>query len=125
MENLDIDFSQTLSDATVNMLLAGAILVLSVLIVLTIVIIRRWRGRFLPLAAGLLSYVLFGFMFTELFMSIIRLVPAVDQSFAYNVSSYVMVYNIVFVAGMAIARWFVLKLEDLTIMKWQVVRKEN
>lgn len=108
--NLDINFDRVLPSGTVNMILAGAILVLSVLIVLTIVIFKRWKGRFLPLAAGLLSYAVFVFMFSEMFMSIIRLVPAVDQSFAYNPSSYVMVYNLAFIAGLGIARWFLVKL---------------
>lgn len=110
MENIDIDFAQTVSSGAVSMLVAGAILVLSVLIVAIIITAKRWKGRAIPLLLGLLSYVIFGFMFSQMFMSIIRLIPSVDMSFTYNSSSYIVVYNIVFAVGLAIARWFTVKL---------------
>ncbi len=110
MENIDIDFSQTVSSGAVSMIVAGAILVLSVLIIAIIITAKRWKGRFIPLVIGLLSYVVFGFMFTQMFLSIIRLIPSVDIAFTYNSSSYIVVYNIVFAAGLAIARWFTVKL---------------
>lgn len=110
MENIDIDFGQTVSSGAASMLVAGAILVLSVLIVAIIITAKRWKGRVIPLLLGLLSYVIFGFMFSQMFMSIIRLIPSVDMSFTYNSSSYIVVYNIVFVVGLAIARWFTVKL---------------
>lgn len=110
MENIDINFDQTISASTVNMIAAGAILVLSVLIVLTIVTIKRWHGRFIPMMLGLLGYVVFGFMFSQMFMSIIRLVPNIDQTFTYNTTSYIVIYNIVLAAGFGIARWFATKL---------------
>ena len=110
MENIDIDFGQTVSSGAVSMLVAGVILVLSVLIVAIIITAKRWKGRAIPLLLGLLSYVIFGFMFSQMFMSIIRLIPSVDMSFTYNSSSYIVVYNIVFAVGLAIARWFTVKL---------------
>lgn len=110
MENIDIDFGQTVSSGAVSMIVAGAILVLSVLIVAIIITAKRWKGRFVPLLLGVLSYVVFGFMFSQMFMSIIRLIPSVDMSFTYNSSSYIVVYNIVFAVGLAIARWFTVKL---------------
>lgn len=110
MENIDINFDQTVSASTVNMIVAGAILVLSVLIVLIIVTIKRWHGRFIPMMLGLLGYVVFGFMFSQMFMSIIRLAPNIDQTFTYNTTSYIVIYNIVLAAGFGIARWFAAKL---------------
>lgn len=110
MENIDINFDQTVSASTVNMIAAGAILVLSVLIVLIIVTIKRWHGRFIPMMLGLLGYVVFGFMFSQMFMSIIRLAPNIDQTFTYNTTSYIVIYNIVLAAGFGIARWFAAKL---------------
>ena len=110
MENIDIDFGQTVSSGAVSMLVAGAILVLSVLIIAIIITAKRWKGRAIPLFLGILSYVIFGFMFSQMFMSIIRLIPSVDMSFTYNSSSYIVVYNIVFAVGLAIARWFTIKL---------------
>ena len=110
MENIDIDFGQTVSSGAVSMLVAGAILVLSVLIIAIIITAKRWKGRAIPLFLGILSYVIFGFMFSQMFMSIIRLIPSVDMSFTYNSSSYIVVYNIVFAVGLAIARWFTVKL---------------
>ena len=110
MENIDIDFGQTVSSGAVSMLVAGAILVLSVLIIAIIITAKRWKGRAIPLFLGILSYVIFGFMFSQMFMSIIRLIPSVVMSFTYNSSSYIVVYNIVFAVGLAIARWFTVKL---------------
>ena len=81
-----------------------------ILIVAIIITAKRWKGRVIPLLLGILSYVIFGFMFSQMFMSIIRLIPSVDMSFTYNSSSYIVVYNIVFAVGLAIARWFTVKL---------------
>ena len=89
MEN--IDFSQTVNQGTVSMMMAGVILVLSVLIVLIIITAKRWKGRVIPMLLGLLAYVVFGFMFSQMFMSVIRLIPSVDQAFTYNSSSYIAV----------------------------------
>lgn len=110
MENIDIDFSQTVSQGTVSMMMAGVILVLSVLIVLIIITAKRWKGRVIPMLLGLLAYVVFGFMFSQMFMSVIRLIPSVDQAFTYNSSSYIVIFNIVFAVGLGIARWFATKL---------------
>ena len=49
MENLNINYDKTVSNATVSMISAGAILVISVLIVLLVLVIKRWKGRFIPL----------------------------------------------------------------------------
>ena len=75
MENLNINYDKTVSNATVSMISAGAILVISVLIVLLVLVIKRWKGRFIPLALGVLSYVVFGFMFSQLLMSHLRIIP--------------------------------------------------
>lgn len=106
MENLNINFDQTISASTINMITAGAILVLSVLIVLIIVVIKRWHGRFIPMALGLLAYIVFGFMFSQLIMSILALVPNIDQTFQYNMNAYIVIYNILLAVGFGIARWF-------------------
>ena len=110
MENLNINYDKTVSNATVNMISAGAILVISVLIVLLVLVIKRWKGRFIPLALGVLSYVVFGFMFSQLLMSVLSLIPNVDQSFTYNTNAYVVIYNILLAAGFGIARWFTAKM---------------
>ena len=93
MENLNINYDKTVSNATVSMISAGAILVISVLIVLLVLVIKRWKGRFIPLALGVLS-----------------LIPNVDQSFTYNTNAYVVIYNILFATGFGIARWFTAKM---------------
>ena len=110
MENLNINYDKTVSNATVSMISAGAILVISVLIVLLVLVIKRWKGRFIPLALGVLSYVVFGFMFSQFLMSVLSLIPNVDQSFTYNTNAYVVIYNILLAAGFGIARWFTAKM---------------
>ncbi len=110
MENLNINYDQTVSNATVSMITAGAILVVSVLIVLLVLVIKRWKGRFIPLALGLLSYAVFGFMFSQFLMSVLSLIPTVDQTFNYNTNAYAVMYNILLAAGFGIARWFTAKM---------------
>ena len=43
MENLNINYDKAVSNATVSMISAGAILVISVLIVLLVLVIKRWK----------------------------------------------------------------------------------
>ena len=62
------------------------------------------------MALGVLSYVVFGFMFSQLLMSVLSLIPNVDQSFTYNTNAYVVIYNILLAAGFGIARWFTAKM---------------
>lgn len=102
MENLNINYDKTVSNATVSMISAGAILVISVLIVFLVLVIKRWKGRFIPLALGVLSYAVFGFMFSQLLMSVLSLIPNVDQSFTYNTNAYVVIYNILFATGLVL-----------------------
>lgn len=43
-------------------------------------------------------------------MSVLSLIPNVDQSFTYNTNAYVVIYNILLAAGFGIARWFTAKM---------------
>ena len=61
MENLNINYDKTVSNATVSMISAGAILVISVLIVLLVLVIKRWKGRFIPFVCCIWVYVFTAF----------------------------------------------------------------
>lgn len=102
MEN--IDFTQVLPDGVMMMLGAGGILLLSVAIVLIIIIAQRWKGRFLPLLLGGVSYLIVVFIFTNLFTSALAMIPSVDVVFQNDPLSYNIVYNIVAVATFTISR---------------------
>ncbi|MGN0316470.1 MAG: hypothetical protein ACI4E1_00870 [Lachnospira sp.] len=110
MEELGIDLEQTLKSGTAGMIAAGGILVISVLIVMIIIISKRWRGRILPLLIGLFGYSVFGFIFSNLVISLLTMLPGVGTSFEYNESSYILVYNLLIAVGFALARAFVAKL---------------
>lgn len=102
MENIDL--TQTLPANVSTMVTAGGILMLSMLIVLLIVVIKRWHGRFMPMLLGILAYVVFVFVCTNLLTSALSLIPSVDLAFEYNPVSYTLVYYIIAAATFTLAR---------------------
>lgn len=82
MENFDL--SMTLPSGVETMVAAGGILLLSVIIVMIIVLKKRWHGHFMPLFLGMVSYLIFGFVCTNLFTTLLSLIPSVEAAFTYN-----------------------------------------
>lgn len=110
MEDLDINLEQTVQSGTTAMIAAGGVLVLSALIVMIIIIAKRMRGRMLPLIIGLVNYSLFGFIFSNLVISLLTLLPGVEYAFEYNTNAYLIIYNLIVVVGFMLARTFTAKL---------------
>ena len=98
------DMTQTLPAGLTGMISAGGILLLSAYIVLLIVVIKRWHGRFMPLLLGVISYVIFGFIFSELIVSALALIPSIDVAFEYNPTSQKIIQGILTAVGFTIAR---------------------
>lgn len=102
MENIDL--TQTLPSEVSTMLSAGGILLLSAIIVMTIVIIKRWNARIMSGILGVVAYIIFVFIFTNLATSALALVPGVDRVFYNNPATYNIVYAVIAAAGFTIAR---------------------
>lgn len=106
----DIDLTRVLPDGVSMMLSAGGILVLSVLIVMIIVIIKRWQARPMPFILGTLAYIIFVFVFTNLVMSALAMVPNIDMSFTYNPQNYTIIYYLVASVAFLAARVLIAKM---------------
>ncbi|MDO5402063.1 MAG: hypothetical protein Q4F11_01370 [Eubacteriales bacterium] len=102
MENIDL--TQTIDASVSSMLTAGGILLLSALIVMTVVIIKRWHGRFIPILLGAISYAMFVFIFANLVMSALILLPSFDMAFENNPTVYSVIYCGVSAIGFTVAR---------------------
>ena len=66
-----IDLTQTLPAGTSSMLSAGGILMLSAIIVLVVVIMKRWKARVMPGILGVIAYAVFVFIFANLATSVV------------------------------------------------------
>lgn len=102
MEN--IDYTQALPDGLSTMITAGGILLLSAIIVMTIVIAKRWKGRFIPMLLGIVAYIIFGFICTNLITSVIALIPGTDAVFTNSPNTYKIVYYITATIAFTVAR---------------------
>ena len=77
MENFDM--TQTLPSGLSPMITAGGIILLSVFIVFIIVAIKRWHGRWMPVLLGVVAYLIFTFVFTNMFLSVLTLAPGFER----------------------------------------------
>lgn len=105
MEEYGINLDAGIPAGAENMLSAGGILMLSAFIVLIIVVIKRWNGRFINVLAGMFAYSIFVFIFANLCMSALALIPSIDQTFTYNTTAYTVIYCILSAVGMTLARY--------------------
>lgn len=88
MEQYGINLDAGIPAGAESMLSAGGILMLSAFIVLIIVVIKRWNGRFINVVAGIFAYSIFVFIFANLCKSVLSLIPSIDQIFSYNTTAY-------------------------------------
>lgn len=100
----EINMEQTLQPGVSFMLTAGGILLLTALIVMTVVIFKRWKGRFVPMLLGAIAYMIFVFIFANLTMSALLLIPSFDIAFDNNPVVYPLLYCILTAIGFTVAR---------------------
>ena len=86
------------------MLSAGGILMLSAIIVLVVVIMKRWKARVMPGILGVIAYAVFVFIFANLATSALALIPSIDNIFYNNPATYNIVYALFATAGFTAAR---------------------
>lgn len=109
MEQYGINLDAGIPAGAENMLSAGGILMLSAFIVLIIVIIKRWNGRFINVLAGIFAYSIFVFIFSNLLMSALALIPYIDQTFTYNTTAYTIICSIISAFGITLARYILVR----------------
>ena len=78
-----IDLTQTLPAGTSSMLSAGGILMLSAIIVLVVVIMKRWKARVMPGILGVIAYAVFVFIFANLATSALALITTRQRIILY------------------------------------------
>ena len=90
MEEYGIDLAAGIPAGAENMLSAGGILMLSAFIVLIIVVIKRWNGRFINVLASVFAYSIFVFIFANLCMSALSLIQSILAAVAMTFARYVL-----------------------------------
>lgn len=103
----EINLSQTLPEGVDSMILAGGVIALSLAIVMVIVFMKRWHGRFVPLLLGLIAYLLFVFVCPNLLISALAMVPSVDEAFTYNQTAYIVLYCILIAVASLVAKYVI------------------
>lgn len=103
MENIDL--SLTLPAGVELMVGAGGILLLSAIIVLFIVIKKRFKGRVLPFLLGMAIYLVIVFTVTNVLTTLLSLIPSVSEAFTYNPQSYAVVSSIFTAVACVAARY--------------------
>lgn len=97
-----MDLTRTLPENLEGMIAGGGMIALSVIIVMIIVIMKRWKGRIIPLLLGLVAYLIIVFMIPNLLISALALIPNISVAFEYNPTAYIIIYSaLVAVASLA------------------------
>lgn len=101
----DIDLTRTLPENLEGMIAGGGMIALSVIIVMIIVIIKRWKGRIIPLLLGLVAYLIIVFMIPNLLISALALIPNISVAFEYNPTSYIIIYSLLAAIASLVAKY--------------------
>ena len=104
-----MDLTRTLPSGTQEMITSGGIFMLSVLIVLIIIISKRWQARMAPMLCGIVACALFTYVFTNLIMSALALIPNIDVAFN-NKTNYTIIYYVFETVGYLIGSFCVVYL---------------
>lgn len=102
MEN--IDYSKTIPSGVSSMIAFGIVVVLTMLVIVAVMVIRKWKGRIFPLFAGLMAYVVFVFLLCNMALSIILRLPQVNQAMANNSILYSILVCVIFSLFYMLAR---------------------
>lgn len=100
----NIDYSQTIPDGVPSMIAFGIVALLTVLVIIAVLIIRKWHGRVFPVFAGLISYVVFVFLLSYIVTALILTIPGAAQFFADNGIAYSIMICVINVLAFMIAR---------------------
>ena len=100
-----IDLTRTLPDSLEGMIAGGGMIALSFIIVMIIVVIKRWRGRVIPLLLGLVAYLILVFMIPNLLISALALIPNIAVAFEYNPTAYIIIYSALAAIASLVAKY--------------------
>lgn len=97
-----IDLTRALPQNLEAMIAGGGMIALSFIIVMITIVMKRWKGRILPLLMGLIVYLIIVFMIPNLLISALALIPNIEVAFEYNPTAYIVIYSaLVAVASLA------------------------
>ncbi len=88
----EIDFTRVLPSDLEMTVGAGGALMLTVVLVIAIIFMKRWKGRIVPMLLGLVAYLILVFIPTNLLLSALALIPSVATAFEYNQEAYSILY---------------------------------
>lgn len=87
----EIDFTRVLPEGLEMAIGSGGALVLTVILVMAILFVKRWKGRIMPMFLGVAAYIMFAFLPTTVVLMLLSMVPSVSEGFTYNPQAYVIV----------------------------------
>lgn len=103
----DIDLTRTLPESLEGMIAGGGMIALSFIIVMIIVIMKRWKGRIIPMLLGLVAYLVIVFMIPNLLISALALIPNIATAFEYNPTTYVIIYSALAAVASLVAKYMI------------------
>ncbi len=87
----EIDFTKVLPEGLEMTIGLGLCLLMTVISVLAILFVKRWKGRILPLFLGLVASIVVSFVPTALIISLMSAIPSVGEAFTYNPQAYIII----------------------------------
>lgn len=100
----NIDMTQTVSKDTINYLGVVGIIIISAIIILTIIFLKRHKARVIPLFVGILGYIVFILIGYNIIISLILTIPGVQSNYDNNPQIFTVIFLVVFVAIYMAAR---------------------
>lgn len=98
-----VDFSLTVPSSAMSMITGGGIVLLSVLIVMIIVIAKRWGAKYMPVLMGFIAFLL-AFACQWGLITGLSLIPSLDVMFMYNPTALTIITCMVSAASYMIMR---------------------
>lgn len=101
----NIDLSLTLPSGVELMVGAGGMLLLSAIIVMFIVIKKRFTAHIMPFFLGIAVYLVVVFTATNVLTTLLSLIPSVSEAFTYNPVAYAIISSILTAIACVAARF--------------------
>lgn len=113
VEDIVVDYSKTLPENVTTYLEVAGVLLISCVFIFLFINIKKNKGQFIPVLAGILGFAIFGFMtYNMLVVAIVNLIPGIQDLYAENTNSIIVLLAIVQAAMLTVARMVMANLLD-------------
>lgn len=102
MENIDL--TQKVPADAINYLGIGGMIIISALVVLIYIFLKRYRGRLVPLLAGLIGYIIFMGIGYNLAVTLLFTIPGMESSYEYNKAVITVIFMVIYVGLLTLGR---------------------